>query len=160
MEEKTAWEAAQETLCRLGQSGFFIVMLLVGVVISYSVLERQRRQTCLALAGDDAGARRCGEAALEMRTVSSALVTGSLGFFLLLAERSCAEAAVGGDNAACRSAGRNLWASMLVFAAALIRLYDLSSQRCDAREKTCETEQGGGSCGLFGPGAAGAADPM
>ena len=121
-------DRTRETLELLGTSEALILVLLIGVTISYCAVERQRRQICLATRGEEQAAGCIGRSALELRRISSALVTGSLGIFFLLAGRSWTDAAENGDCAACCSAGRNLWASLLVFVAALIRLYDLAAQ--------------------------------
>ncbi|MDE7171468.1 MAG: hypothetical protein K2O11_06290, partial [Oscillospiraceae bacterium] len=61
-----------------------------------------------------------------IRLSASVLVVSALGFFFCLALRTCRDASQGEDPAAQKSAGMNLWASLFVFAAALIRLYDLN----------------------------------
>ena len=58
-----------------------------------------------------------------------ALVVGALGFFLCLALKTERETARGGTPAARRSACTNLWASLFVFLAALLRLDDLLGTR-------------------------------
>lgn len=61
-----------------------------------------------------------------IRFNASVLVVSALGFFFCLALRTCREAAQGNDPAAQKSAGMNVWASLFVLAAALIRFYDLN----------------------------------
>ena len=68
---------------------------------------------------------------IPARLAVSALVVGSLSYFFLLSlETLCTARSQGA--AACASAGRNARASLLVLAAALIRLYDLNILRCTA----------------------------
>ena len=68
---------------------------------------------------------------LLARLAVSALVVGSLSYFFLLSlETLCTARSQGA--AACASAGRNARASLLVLAAALIRLYDFNILRCTA----------------------------
>lgn len=64
-----------------------------------------------------------------IRLSASALVVGALGFFLCLALKTERETARGGTPAARRSACTNLWASLFVFLAALLRLDDLLGTR-------------------------------
>ena len=54
---------------------------------------------------------------------------GALGFFLCLALKTERQTAQGGTSAARRSACTNLWASLFVFLAALLRLDDLLGTR-------------------------------
>ena len=68
---------------------------------------------------------------IPARLAVSALVVGSLSYFFLLSlETLCTARSQGA--AACASAGRNARASLLVLAAALIRLYDFNILRCTA----------------------------
>lgn len=72
-----------------------------------------------------------GAGLIPARLAVSALVVGSLSYFFLLSlETLCTARSQGA--AACASAGRNARASLLVLAAALIRLYDLNILRCTA----------------------------
>ena len=66
-----------------------------------------------------------------IRCCASALVIGALGFFLCLALNAWQQASQGDDPVARKSAAANLCASVLVLAAALLRLDDLLFlQRC------------------------------
>ena len=67
---------------------------------------------------------------IPARLAVSALVVGSLSYFFLLSlETLCTARSRGGSLCL---AGRNARASLLVLAAALIRLYDLNILRCTA----------------------------
>ena len=121
-------ETDRETLARQISDAdgavFFLLVLLGSLLLSLSASLTQRRQLCLALAG------RTEEAAavpsvLPVRRRASALAVGSLGFFLCLAVQAWHSLTPESGCAARRSAGRNLWASMLVLAAAVVRLDDL-----------------------------------
>ena len=67
---------------------------------------------------------------LPARRTAGAMVIGSLGFFLCLALRAW-EDARSGTEAACRSASANLWASLFVLLAALLRFLDLRNQTAE-----------------------------
>ena len=104
----------------------FLLVLLCSLLLSLSASLTQRRQLRLALAG------RTEEAAavpsvLPVRRWASVLAVGSLGFFLCLAIQAWRDLTPETGCAARRSAGRNLWASILVLAAAVVRLDDLDS---------------------------------
>ena len=104
----------------------FLLVLLCSLLLSLSASLTQRRQLCLALAG------RTEEAAavppvLPVRRWASSLAVGSLGFFLCLAIQAWRNLTPETSCAARRSAERNLWASMLVLAAAVVRLDDLDA---------------------------------
>ena len=60
-----------------------------------------------------------------IKLTAGALAAGALGFFFALALESLDKARRGEDAAALRSARVNAWASLLVLAAALVRLDDL-----------------------------------
>ena len=86
----------------------------------------QRRGLCLTLAGEEEQAAALPDV-LPARRTAGAMVIGSLGFFLCLALRAW-EDARSGTEAACRSASANLWASLFVLLAALLRFLDLRNQ--------------------------------
>ncbi len=115
----------KEALTTTDKASFFLVLLIVATLVSFQALLLGKRQICLTLQGEEAQASELTPCRAQLRYVSSALVIGSLGFFMMLAQRSWQEAAAGGDRVAFCSANRNLWASLFVFVAALIRLYDL-----------------------------------
>ena len=100
------------------QSALFLVLLIFSLLLSLWAAVRQR---------DQLAAGETPEQVFPVRMGASALVVGSLGFFLCLALRTSRQAARGEDPAARRSAERNLAAAVLVFAAALIRLWDLTA---------------------------------
>ena len=98
----------------------FLMALIASVALSFSTVADQRGALCAALAGERAQApdptgRRRG---------ASAMVVGALAWFFALSLDTW-RAAAGPERP---SAGRNLWASLLVLAAAVIRWYDLDVQ--------------------------------
>ena len=110
----------RKQLCTVDESLLFLGLLLLSVGLSYWGVSIQREGLCRTIRGDGAGAAALPEV-FPIRLWASALVIGSLGYFLCLAVRTDREA---GCDAA-ESARTNLWASVLVFLAALLRLDDL-----------------------------------
>ena len=112
----------KEQLRIVNQSLFYLMLIILSVLLSFRSVLIQREQLEETLAGQPAGCRNV----YPIRLSASALVVSALGFFFCLALRTCREAAQGNDSAAQKSAGMNVWASLFVWAAALIRLYDLN----------------------------------
>ena len=118
-----------------GGAVVFLLVLLCSLLLSLSASLTQRRQLRLALAG------RTEEAAavpsvLPVRRWASVLAVGSLGFFLCLAIQAWRDLTPETGCAARRSAGRNLWASVLVLVAAVVRLDDLDSSAAPSASHT------------------------
>ena len=107
----------REQLRTAEQSVLFLILLIFSLLLSLWAAVRQRDQ----LAAGETPAQ-----VFPVRLGASALVVGSLGFFLCLSLRTAQSAAREGDPAARLSADRNLAAALLVFAAALLRLWDLT----------------------------------
>jgi len=105
----------------LDSSIFFILVVIASVLLSLLASLRQRQAVCLALAGEDAAAAEVGQV-YPLRRGASALVLGALGFFLCLAVELTRDTAT---PQAARSAQANLWASILVLCAAIVRWRDL-----------------------------------
>ena len=119
--EQTGWDALRGQLNTLDTSLLFLAAL------SWAILSRQRGALLSLLSGEDIPEPDL----IPARLAVSALVVGSLSYFFLLSlETLCTARSQGA--AACASAGRNARASLLVLAAALIRLYDLNILRCTA----------------------------
>ena len=111
----------REQLRTVDESLLFLGLLLLSIGLSYRGVALQRAGLCKTIQGDPAGAAALPPV-FPIRGCASALVVGSLGYFLCLAVRSCREA---GPGSAGESARTNLWASLLVFLAALLRLGEL-----------------------------------
>lgn len=121
MEEQR--ETLERQLDTVNQSVFFLILIIFSVLLSFWSVLIQRGQLADALEG------RSVEGApgvFPIQAGASALIVGSLGFFFCLALQTFQSAAGDGDPAARKSAGMNLWASLFVLAAALIRLYNLN----------------------------------
>ena len=122
--EQTGWDALRGQLNTLDTSLLFLALLTGATALSWAILSRQRGAF---LSGEDIPEPDL----IPARLAVSALVVGSLSYFFLLSlETLCTARSQGA--AACASAGRNARASLLVLAAALIRLYDLNILRCTA----------------------------
>ena len=106
-------------------SRFFLLVILASVLLSYCGVEIGRQKLCLMLEGDEKGAAALPNS-FPLRITAGALVVGALGFFLCLAWRTWQES-VGGEGE--HSALVNLWASLFVLLAALLRLGDLLANR-------------------------------
>ena len=108
----------REQLRTVDESLLFLLLIVLSVLLSYWGVRIQREGLCRTLQG-----------VFPIRLSASALVVGALGFFLCLALKTERETARGGTPAARRSACTNLWASLFVFLAALLRLDDLLGTR-------------------------------
>lgn len=122
-------EAQKKELCRqlsiTDGSLFFLLLLVFSILLSFWAVTIQRRQLCLTIQGETEAAA-AAPPVYPIKHGASALVVGSLGFFLFLAYHAWREACAGEDPVAKRSAGINLWASILVLAAAILRFNDLN----------------------------------
>ena len=122
-------EILKEQLGTVNQSLFYLMLIILSVLLSFRSVLIQREQLEGTLAGNPQNADAVDT--FSIRLIASALVVSALGFFFCLALRTCRDAAQGDDPAAQKSAGMNVWASLFVLTAALIRLYDLlSAERC------------------------------
>ena len=119
--EQTGWDALRGQLNTLDTSLLFLALLTGATALSWAILSRQRGALLSLLSGEDIPEPDL----IPARLAVSALVVGSLSYFFLLSLETQ-------GAAACPSAGRNARASLLVLAAALIRLYDLNILRCTA----------------------------
>lgn len=114
-------EILEEQLDTLDDTVFFLVVIIASVLLSLWATLRQRQAVGLTLRGEEEAAQQVG-AVIPIRFTASALVLGALGYFLHLAVRVWEDARCGADPA---SAKANLWASILVLAAAIVRWRDL-----------------------------------
>ena len=105
----------------------FLLLIVLSVLVSYTATARQRQALCLAIQGDTDRAAELGDV-YPLRLGSSALVVGSLGYFFMLALKTCRNADPD-DPVARHSAWMNVIAAFLVLLAALIRLFDLNFVR-------------------------------
>lgn len=122
--EETAKEGLCENLATVDRSLLFLILIIFATLLAFWSVVIQRRQLCLTVQGETEAAAAAPEV-YPIKHASSAIVVGSLGFFLCLALRTAREAAQGDDCVAQRSASTNVWASLFVLVAALLRLCDL-----------------------------------
>lgn len=114
-------------LATVEQSIWFVVVIVAGVFLSLKATMSQGDALRNMLAGCPAGA----SPVYPLRHGANSLVIGALGFFLCLAMRTWNEADKS-NPAAARSAYANLWAAMLVLAAAMIRYDDVERTHAGA----------------------------
>lgn len=130
----------KEELATLDWSILFLLLLIAGVLLSFSATVEQRNGLAQALCGQ----REETADVFSKRWTASILIVGTTGFFAWLACRSAKETQCRGDCADRRSAQANLLASILVFVAALIRLNDLEligrDRQNTALEETLEPQ--------------------
>lgn len=130
----------QKQLCAqlktVDRSLFFLVLIILSVLLSFWSVQIQRRQLADAVTGDTADAAALPPV-FPIKLIAGSLVTAALGFFFALALDTLDSQEPGGNPAARRSAGINVWASLFVLAAALLRLWDLvESQSAAAAEES------------------------
>ena len=117
-------ETREQELCRqletVNTSLGFLALLILSLCLSWRAVDLQRGSLCGILKG------KTGETpdVFPLRLPASAIVAGALAWFFGLALDTWRETRQE-EGAARRSADLNLWASLFVLAAALLRLYDL-----------------------------------
>lgn len=117
-------EELEQDLGMLNVSLVFLLLIILAVLLSLWSALIQRRQLRLAVAGEDAGQIPDPN---PIRQQGSAITVGCLGFFLCLGLSTLRKAREAGEPAAVRSAQVNVWASLLVLLAAILRLVDLQT---------------------------------
>lgn len=133
-------ESQKNLLCQqldtIDTSLWFIGLLLLATALSWRATAIQREGLCGILLGKSTGVPDV----FPLRLTVSAVVVGALTYFFGLAlENRCSALEQG--EVARRSADMNVWASVLVLAAALIRLYDLNFvRRCGENPEVVEEE--------------------
>ena len=131
---------SRQTLCSqlktVDASLLFLLFIILSVVLSYAAVGIQRRQLADTLAGNTQAAAALPPV-FPIRCCASALVIGALGFFLCLALNTWEEARTG-PEATRRSASTNLWASLFVLVAALLRFLDLGQQEAQGEQGEAE----------------------
>ena len=125
----------RKTLCKqlgtVDTSLGFLLLIVAATLLSLWAVVLQRRGLCRAICG----AEDCEPLPplYPIRHKASAIIVGSLGFFLCLALTTLQEARQGDDWVAEESARTNLWASLLVLLAALLRYRDVDFVECCQR---------------------------
>lgn len=132
-------QALKEQLGTVNQSLFYLVLIILSVLLSFWSVLIQREQLEELLVGNSS--KTAAPDVFPIKLSASALVVSGLGFFFCLSLRACRDAACGNDPAAQKSAGMNVWASLFVLAAALIRLYDLMEARNSSTMEDVQPER-------------------
>lgn len=114
----------KKQLGTVNQSIFYLMLIVLSILLSFWSVLIQREQLEEALAGN--AQKAAVPDIFPIKLIASVLVVSALGFFFCLSLRTCRDAARGNDPATQKSAGINVWASLFVLTAALIRLYDLN----------------------------------
>lgn len=134
-------EEQENALATLDWSLLFLILLILGVLISFAATSIQREGLARNLL--------CGQSeeipdVFPLRWRTGVLSVGATAFFALLARRTLNEALEQDDCAQQRSAKANALASALVLAATLIRLDDLefigANRQSAALEETLAPE--------------------
>ena len=121
MEER---KELKQSLGMLNVSLVFLILITLAVLLSLWSALIQRDQLKLALEGGDPSHV---PSVYPIRQAGSAITVGCLGYFLCLALWTQAEARSSRNPATMRSAQVNVWASLLVLLAAILRLVDLQT---------------------------------
>lgn len=133
-------ENRKEQLCgyldTLDTSLLFIGLLLLATALSWRAAAVQRDGLCWMIQG------KLTEVpdVFPLRLTTSGIAVGALVYFFGLALDNRRTAQAQGEPAR-RSADMNVWASLLVLAAALIRLYDLNFVQWCARQSRAVEEE-------------------
>lgn len=134
-------ENQKDLLCQqldtIDTSLIFIGLLLLATALSWRATAIQREGLCQIILGKTTQFPDV----FPLRLTVSGIVVGALVYFFQLAlDNRCAAQSQG--EVARRSADMNVWASLLVLAAALIRLYDLNFvRRCGENGQAAEEEE-------------------
>ena len=108
----------------------FLLLLVAAILLSLWSVVIQRKGLCLTIQGETEAAGTLPPV-FPIKCRSSAIVVGSLGFFLCLALKALGQAEQGGDRVALCSARTNALAAVLVLGAAVLRWEDLHFvERC------------------------------
>ncbi len=131
--------ALEEELGVIHVSLPFLILVLGATVASFYALLLQREGALEALKRGSQ-ARREEERIFLIRRAAGAVFVGALGFFLCLNLSLAQQLGEGAGEAALRSSRVNIWASILVLCAAILRFFTLeppgnAAQGVDAQEE-------------------------
>ena len=134
MAEETSYDAALETV---NTSIVFLVLLILSILLSLKVALMQRDSLCILKEGGDT---ECLESPDLFQCGAGAISIGALGYFFTLALRGWNDACREGSAEAVCLARMNLWASLLVLAAAVVRLLALDAARRNGETPALDEE--------------------
>ena len=119
MGEETSYDSALQTV---NTSIMFLVLLVLGILLSLKGVLLQRDSLCVLREGGDAEAPESPEL---FQCAAGAISIGALGYFFTLALQGWNDACREGSARAETVSRTNLWASLLVLCAAILRLWAL-----------------------------------
>ena len=122
----------KEQLRTVNQSLYYLMLIILSVLLSFWSVLIQRNQLEETLAGNPQKA--VAPDVFSIKLIASVLTVSALGFFFALAIRTCRDTAQ-------RTAEMNVWASLFVLSAALIRLYDINFMEGERRSLIVENVQ-------------------
>lgn len=136
-------ESTKKTLCQqlksMDTAIVFLVFTILGILLSFWSTQIQREQLVCTIEGDTEAAQ-AAPPVYPIRHAASALFVGATGYFLCLALRNAKQAEAGDDRAAKKSASTNVWASLFVLAAAVLRLQDLDFMECARQTSLAQSD--------------------
>lgn len=108
----------------------FLLLIIAATLLSFWSVVIQRDGLCLTIQGKTEAAKALPPV-YPIKHKASAIIVGTLGFFLCLALDTLRRAEAGDDCVAKRSARTNVWASLFVLVAGILRYQDLDFvERC------------------------------
>ena len=110
----------------LNTSIMFLILLVLSILLSLKAVLTQREVLCAAGSGGDTEGL---PSPFPFQRAAGAIAIGALGYFFVLALRAWNEAVKEKGAEEVCLARVNLWASLFVFLAALLRLDDLLGTR-------------------------------
>ena len=119
--DKAKRRALEKQLEQVDTSMKFLTLMVLSLALSWRASGLQAEALCRALEGREGAAADV----FSLRLPANAIVVGALTYFFTLALEGWRDTRGTGGRVE-RSADLNLWAALLVLAAALIRLYDLT----------------------------------
>lgn len=102
----------------------FLLLIIAATLLSLWSVVIQRKGLYLTILGQTEAVETLPPV-YPIKHKASAIIVGALGFFLCLALDGLRQAEAGTDRVAQRSARTNLWASLFVLLAGLLRYLDL-----------------------------------
>lgn len=115
----------------------FLLLFILGLLLSFSAVLTQRRQLCLTLSGGDASSI---PSPYPLQHAAGGITLGGLVFFFLLAQQTYRDARSGGNAESECLARWNLLASALVLIASVIRLWTLEQGQGRSTDALIEEE--------------------
>lgn len=129
-------DTACSALQTVNTSIMFLILLVLSILLSLKAVLLQREELCASLEGGDTGAL---PSPFPLQKASGGIAIGALGYFFVLALRAWDEAVEAGDPKEVCLTRVNLWASLFVLSAAILRFLALNARQ-DAAEAALDEE--------------------